>query len=236
MEVRLRSISRTIPWSLTLKAAVFGAAWLWLPFWLFLLLALGLYFVPLFNPGRLWWPFAAAIFFAALLAPNLWAALFLAGLFYMILGIKDLIFIRRAEAYQALVFLLFALAYLNFFARFGRTGAAGLLPASLGLLLLAALLGKSLLRYGAAEETRFPQDPLLIALLSFLLGAWALVLVFLPLNFFFQSAILLLGTVSAFELLLAYRVRVLSRQEILLHLSVFLSFLALALAGNTWMV
>ncbi len=236
MEVRLRSISRTIPWSLTLKAVVFGAAWLWLPFWLFLLLALGLYFVPLFHPGRLWWPFAAAIFFAALLTPSLWPAVFLAGLFFLILGIKDLIFIHRAAAYQALVFLLFALAYLNFFARTGRTGAPSLLLASLGLLLLVALLGGSLLRYGLEEEGRSPHDPLLLALLSFLLGAWALALAFLPLNFFFQSAILLLGAVSAFELVLAYRLHALSRREILLHLSVFFSFLVLALAGNTWMV
>ena len=46
MAGKLKSISRQIHWSLLLKAAVFALAWFFVPFWLFFLIALYLYFIP----------------------------------------------------------------------------------------------------------------------------------------------------------------------------------------------
>jgi len=239
MEARLESTLRTIPWWLTLKAAIFGAAWLLLPFWLFFLLALALYFFPLFEPGRLAVPLLSTLFFTWLLTPNLWAAVFLGLLFFFILGIKDLIFIHRFPAYEALIFLLFALAFLNFFAHFDRPNAPGLLP-GLGLLFLFfALLYWSFLRYG---ERSLPggipaRRKFLTGLLAlFLLGEWLAVLVFLPLNFFLATALLLLGAVSLVELLWSHAEKKLTCREILVHFSAALVFLTIVLAANSWKI
>lgn len=237
MAARLRLTLRTIPWSLALKAAIFAGAWLLLPFWLFFLLALGLYFFPPFEPGRLLWPYLATLFFAAVFSPTLLSALFLGLIFYLVLGIKDLIFIYRFQAYEALIFLLFTLGFLNFFLRYDRLIAPDLLPASLGLALLFTLLLRGFFLYGA-EENKLPpgRGMLLPGLALFLLGEWVIALLFLPLSLFFQTAILLLGAVSLTELLWSYKVGELGRREILLHFSVFFAFLVVVLAANIWKI
>ncbi len=234
MAARLRSISGTIPWWLILKSALFAAAWLWAPFWLFLLIAAGLYFFPLFEPGAVLWPFLASLFFAAVLSPNWIAALALGATFYLILGIKDLILINRAPAFEALVFLLFGLGFLNFFARF-RLSAPDLLPSAAGLGLMLLLLHRSLFRYEKAENIGFG-GLLLPGLLLFLWGGWAFALLFLPLNLFFGTAILLLASVSATELVLSRSQGTLDRREILVHFSILFAFIAIALAANTWKI
>ncbi len=57
MAEKLRSISKRINWSLVLRSVIFGVAWWALPFWLFLLVALYLYFVPITGASKVSVPF-----------------------------------------------------------------------------------------------------------------------------------------------------------------------------------
>ena len=66
MEEKLKSILKQIHWSLVLKATIFAVAWFALPFWIFLLLALYLYFVPLGGSAKVVLPFFVLIFVTAL--------------------------------------------------------------------------------------------------------------------------------------------------------------------------
>lgn len=238
MEEKLRSISRTIPWSLALKAAAFGLGWYVLPFWLFLLLGLGLYLVPLFQPVHLLLPLLLAFFFAAVLAYSAWAALVLGIIFFFILGIKDLVFIRRGAAYETLVFLLFFLIFLNYFARFGAWG--GLTDIALGALvvIIAALLlrGFVLYRSPAAGEWARRKRFVVFGLAGLLLWQWQTALLFLPLNFFYQTAVLFLAAVVVTELFLAYAQDELTRRKILVHFSFLFVFVSFVLAANSWRI
>src|SRR5882724_5769539 len=116
MAAKLKSITGRIHWFLLAKAAIFGFGWLVLPAWLFFALAAGLYFIPFFRPQKLLIPFLLVLGFALKAPVNFWAAIFLGCVFYCLLGIKDLVFIDRAAAYEVLVFLL---AFLYIFAFFG---------------------------------------------------------------------------------------------------------------------
>ncbi len=238
MEEKLRSISRTIPWSLALKAAAFGLGWYVLPFWLFLLLGLGLYFVPLFQPMHLLLPLLLTFFFAAVLAYSSWAALMLGIIFFFILGIKDLVFIRRGAAYETLIFLLFFLAFLNYFARFGAWG--GWTDMGLGILVatVAALLLRGFVLYRAPEAGEWARRKrfVLFGLAGLLLWQWQAALLFLPLNFFYQTAILFLAAVVLAELFLAYAQGELTRRKILLHFSFLFVFVSFVLAANSWRI
>ncbi len=238
MEEKLKSISKTIPWSLALKAAAFGLGWYILPFWSFLLLGLGMYFIPLFQPVRLLLPFLLAVSFAAVLPYSPWAAVMLGVIFFFILGIKDLIFIRRGAAYETLVFLLLFLIFLNYFARFSVWNDwAGL---ALGILAAAAsaflLRGFILYRVPAAGEWTRRKRFLLFSLAGLLLWQWQTVLLFLPLNFFYQTAILFLGAVALIELFLAYAQEELTKRKILVHFSFFFVLSSFILAANSWRI
>ena len=98
MAEKLKLILRPIPWSLLLKAAAFGVGWLILPFWVFVVLAALLYFLPVFQVLKLLFPFVLTLILAYLVPPSLWAGLFLSALFFFILGVKDLVLIDRAAA------------------------------------------------------------------------------------------------------------------------------------------
>ncbi len=240
MVARLRSISKTIPWWLTLKTTLVAAAWLWLPFWLFVVLAAGFYLFPLFEPLRFALPFLLLLISAAFLPVMFGTALILGAMYFLLLGIKDLILIHRFPAYESLLFTLYLLLFLNFFARFDRPDAAGAFLASLGVALAVSLLLWGFFRYGEASAglELWPRRrlALTLGLVGFLLWQWLLVLLFLPLNFYFQTALLFLGAVSATELVFEYRQGSLSRRRALVHFSTALIFFAVILAANTWKV
>ena len=57
METKLKLNLARIHWSLVLKAAFLAAVWLLLPGWIFLILSFYFYFVPIFHPWKLFFPF-----------------------------------------------------------------------------------------------------------------------------------------------------------------------------------
>lgn len=111
MAEKLKSILKRIHWSLPrksiwgliLKAAIFAVAWLILPWWLFFLVALYCYFIPLFRSGKLLVPFFCLLVLTIAQSPGFLFALVFGIIFYYILLIKDLLIINRKSAYELLV-------------------------------------------------------------------------------------------------------------------------------------
>src|SRR5579863_4846301 len=99
----LKSILKRISWSSLLKAVIFAAAWWLLPFWLFLLIALYLYYVPLAGSYGASAPFWTLMLIGLLEPSNLFTALIFGAVFYFILLIKDLLIIDRRMAYEIVV-------------------------------------------------------------------------------------------------------------------------------------
>src|SRR5258708_3233304 len=118
MVAKLRSILRQTRWSLIAKASIFGVAWFFLPFWVFTIVAIYLYLSSLFRAGRFLFPFFLIYAITWFSSPTLWLALYASVLFCCILGIKDLIFIKRAQVYEIFALLALFLVYTGFFARF----------------------------------------------------------------------------------------------------------------------
>jgi hypothetical protein len=249
MEVKLRSTSRTIPWSLLVKAALFGVGWLVLPTGLFLALAIALYFLfPFFQPTRTLVPFLLLVFLATLPALRAtgpteglpggagWGLLVLGGAFFLILGIKELALIRRELAFEVVASLLLFGYFLNFFASFDRFGEPYSLLASLALGGLFAWLLREIFRYAGAPPTEGSQGLLAWGTGGFLVWQWGLALTALPLNYFHQTALLLLFGATIAELLLAYATNRLTRRTALIYFSVFLALFSIILAGNSWVV
>lgn len=225
MAAKLRLILKRIPWSLVLKAGIFGVAWLLLPFWGFLLLALYFYFLPLFQPSRLFLPFGLSLLLAAIFSPSVWAAIFLAVLFFFILGIKDFILLERLTAYSLLVFVLCFLIFFYSFLNFDT----GLTLHAFGWFLLVGvlffMLGRGLLNYSSRAQ-EIPQGDLRFKYTALALGALvlvegSLVLLFLPLNFFYKTALLFIAGVILLECMRDYFGAKLGREHILTYFSIF---------------
>ena len=193
MAVKLRSILRSIPWFLIFKAAVFGAAWLFLPFWLFLLIALYLYFFPPFQIFSLGLPFLFTIASAAVFERGLVMGAFLGLIFYLILGIKDLVFIKRVPAYKVMTVALIFLITSGFFHRFSNWGSLSVTFWSFVFAAIFFLLIKNLVNYEEFSSLRTFRAGRSEKLLGFgilgLLGLeLAFLLLFLPFSFYYQIA------------------------------------------------
>ncbi len=236
MVEKLRLASRQIPWSLVLRAAVFAIAWLYLPFWLFLLIVLYLYLSPLFQPLKLALPFLLLLFFTAAEPATVWRAVFFAVLFALILGIKDLIFIERKSAYEILILLLLFPLYIIFFSHFDSWQGFSPFASSLLISLVFFFLCRGFLRYG--KDPSFDNIPraasVAVGITSLMVWQLALAMLFLPISFLYQSAIAFLATVLLLEAIFHYIERSLVRERILLHFSVFFIFLVIILGSAHW--
>src|ERR1700722_12935955 len=112
MVEKLKSISKQIHWSLLARAALFALFWFFLPFWLFFLLALYLYFIPFFQERTLPVPFFILLLLTFIESPGIFFAVIFGLLFYYLLLIKNLVLIDRKSGYE-----LFVLAITFFFLR-----------------------------------------------------------------------------------------------------------------------
>lgn len=234
MEAKLKSISGQIPWSLLLKAVIFAASWQALPFWIFVAVALLLYLVPFFQPQRLAFPFFLTLILGAIMQPSFWMAVFLGIIFFFIIGVKDLVFVDRSNAFSLLVFvLLFLLIFLNY-SKFD-SGISFMAFAS--TLLIGAsffLLGRNSRGYMRLEEKGNSAVYGGVALLIFL--EFALVALFLPLNFFGQTELLFLIVVILYEVLADYFSGKMTPRLSLIYFSLLFSSFVLILAFSDWAV
>ncbi len=235
-KLELTSITKRIHWPLLIKAAAFGFSWFILPFWLFLVIGIYFYFVPLFRPKDLAFPFAALIFFAYTEERSFLLAVLFAALFYLIIGVKDLILINRQSAKEvlSLLFALFlAVKFFSFADSWNRTSILGYsFIASIFVFFLAKLFITSDLASG--RETANKKTIISLLAVSFFIWQMFLVLVYLPLNFLYQSAIFIVTATIFLELFSDHIRSVLTRRKILLHFSIFLVFVATILVSAQW--
>lgn len=246
MAAKLKSITKLIHWSLLLRAVVFTLSWLYLPFWIFILLALYCYFVPAFHAGRLF-----VLFFTLLVlcyaepSTGLGAvvmAIIFGAIFYYLLLKKDLLLIDRVTAHELLTMILSFFLFREFFAGFnqGPTGAA-LAWAFLAALLWSRLLNNLMARQAeevAPREERegYPRSLRRASVwLAFILMAQALIVtLFLPLNFIYQSTVVFLVAALLIELLPARATGALSEEKIRVTGAVVFALMVIVLGVAKW--
>lgn len=234
MAGKLKSISKQIHWSLALKAAVFAAAWLALPWWLFLFVALYCYYIPFFHQGKLFVLFACLMALTAIQAPGLFYAFIFGIAFYYICLIKDLLIIDRRFAYEILVCGLSFFLIRDFFMESRGLSFAALFW-SFFLAVAMGLLADSIMRFFEADVSGGRRERPMAAWLVTLLS-WQLILagLVLSLNFVYQSIIVFLAITFFFELIVGHFSRDLLRERIFVTASVFFALLVFLLASANW--
>jgi hypothetical protein len=192
MAAKSKSITNPIPWSSLLKPFAVAAAWLLLPWWAFLLVALYCYLVPFFRLLSLAPAFLAFLVLTLTATTGFFQAVYAGVAFALILGIKDFVIVNRRAAYQLLVFLLSFAGSLLLFDNFAAWAA----PTP-----FLALGSFSLFWLWLVASDPERQDPAALpagiaALLLFEIGA---IIFFLPISFFPQSALFFFASALLFE-------------------------------------
>jgi len=244
MAAKLKSILRQTPWSLVLKASAVAGAWALLPTFFFIALVLWLFFVPLFRTRAVLAPFIVFLFLAFYLEHGFLTGVVLGAIFFLLMGIKDLVFLNRAFAYHVLFYLLLIIVFLSFYARAGSSIAAAPL---FGGLLLAAIYGfladglvkvsvsrgemSTSLNLGVDWEKR---KRLGLITSAFLVWQLSLALLYIPLIAFYAAAVLFIAAVVLIELLIQYLFGETNPRKILASFLIFFVFTSLILALNNW--
>lgn len=235
----LRSISRRISWSSLLKAVFFAAAWWVLPFWLFLLLALYLYFVPITGSQKVAGPFFVLLLLCLATGRDVYSALLFGAVFYFTLLIKDLLIIDREAAHEVLILVLSYLVVRDLYLLTGGSlGGRALLYSLVGAAAVAVLVMGFVKHFsavpdGAAREARSFRR--MLGWMVFVL-LWQLLIVglLLPLDFLYQSAVVFLAVVVLIDLVPHYVFGGLSRTKALATGTVLFSLIVIVLASARW--
>ncbi|MCL4437431.1 hypothetical protein M1513_00080 [Patescibacteria group bacterium] len=229
MAIKLKSALKTIPWSLAAKAVITAGSWLLLPFWVFVLVVFYFYFIPLFRPFKFIALFLSFLILAFLLPVNWAAALALAVVFFLILGIKDLIFIERRTVYEISVLLISLLAFISFFSIYSFLDIS-----SLKGVVLILILGYFLLR-GLIDYLRTGTDNRAVDLASFvislIISELLLVLLIMPFDFYSRLALTFLVFILLLDLNIHYFERKLTNRKILIDFTIFFILAAVILAS-----
>lgn len=186
-------------------------------------------------------PFLSLIFFAWIGGGGILYALFLAIVFYLILGLKDLTFIEKKPVREVLILLIMFVAFDNLFYKFSDSGDAGAFFSIFILSIIFFLLVKNYLHSddlpdvpsaGAEPKKRFRS--VVAAIAAVMLLELSLAVIFLPLSFLYQTAIMFLSTTLLLELAGDYLGKTLTRRVILIDFSIFFAFLAVILGLAPW--
>jgi hypothetical protein len=243
MVEKLKSISKRIRWSLLLKAAIFAVAWILFPFWLFVLVALYLYFVPVSQSKTVAGPFFTLLLVSFLNPVSPIFAFILGIIFLYILLIKDLVLIDRASAYEVTVLFLTFLLLLDFYIKEGGSFNVFSLLYSLCVALIVGYLLSTFVRMAAPQgaassEAGSSKRPLLIrtALWISTLLLWQFIIVglFLPVDFVYQTVTVFLGAIFIIDLIPQYLFGQLSRQKIMVTLSILFILFVFVLGSARW--
>lgn len=221
-----------IHWSLAIKAAIFALSWYFLPFWIFLFIGLYFYFVPFFQPMRHIFPFLLLLFFAFFAAPSLWFLCFLGIIFYLLLGIKDLIFINRSDAYEVASLILLFLTIYAYYNRYENWEGAAL-PAGFLMGGVFYMLFKNILESAHSGKKELGGRTL-SGILSLLFIQFALAILFLPMNIFSQTALLFLIGFTLIEIFAHWYGGTLTTKKFFSYISIFFIGIILVLAGGVW--
>lgn len=237
MEEKLKSILKIIPWLLAARAVAFGAAWWLLPYGWFILASLLLYFLPFFQPARTALPFFVLLGTTLFLPePNLWLALLLSVLMFLILGVKDLLLVNRASASEALFFTLSFLIILVFFGKFSHPGGLQYQAYLIGMPILIFFLLNHLFFHYGGEELTPNRRAVGAGTLSIIVFELLWVASVLPMSRYLQTGMVLVSLLIATELVLEGFRKTLTRRGGLVYFSVWFALMVLMLTANSWSV
>jgi len=240
MAAKLKSLLRQIHWSLVLRSAIFALAWFLFPFWLFFLIALYLYFTPIFQSQKLSIPFFVLVLLTYIEPQNILFLLVFVVLFYYLLLIKDLLLIDRKSAYEFIIFVMAFFLIRSFYEHLG-TGIITGTSLWYGFLVAAVvgLLVDGFLRVfpTATQREGFELDASrhVAAWLTFLLIWQFLILgLFLPLDFVYQSVIIFVIAVLVIDFIPEYYFGGISRQKLLIAGTALFALLVVVLTSVQW--
>ncbi|HEX4104194.1 MAG TPA: hypothetical protein VHZ04_01805 [Candidatus Paceibacterota bacterium] len=205
-----------------------------LPFWLFFLIALYLYFVPLFQAGKLAVPFFVLLITTYVQAPDPLFIIVFGAVFYFLLLIKDLLLIDRRSAHELLVLVLSFLLLRDFYMAFpqGISGAA--LWYALFTAILVALLARNLVRGGTGQGTDLGGERMALWLIFSLVWQATIVGLFLPLDFVYQMLAVFLVVILVIDLIPDYLFGTFERTKALTTITVVLILFAVILGSAQW--
>jgi hypothetical protein len=232
MVEKLKSTLRRTNWSLLLKAVIFAVAWWALPFWLFLVIALYVYFFPIAGTGKVSVPFFVLLLISLFEGQGIVDAIIFGAIFYFILLIKDLLIIDRRSAYEIMVLVLSYLLLRTFFLNVG--GSFGLRAFFYGLIVaiaMSAMIASFIKNFSEAPR---PFRRMLDWMMFLLLWQLLIVGLFLPLDFLYQSSIVFLASALLIDLVPQYVFGELTRAKVLATGSVIFSFLVIVAASARW--
>lgn len=217
-----------------LKPAVLGMLFLISPFWIFATAALSMYFVPWFRPRVLLLELLFLLLAAFFLPAVFWSGIALGVLFFLILGIKELVIVDRERAYETLVLLLSFLMILGFFLMPSSGNWKGIAPFA-GALVLGACLALLFRRMPWEGENLLPGETS-AAIGGFLVVEGTSAVLFLPLGPFSQAAILFAFTLALTLLIAAWRKQFLGRTLFLASFGFFAAVIIAVVLLANWQV
>ena len=202
------------------------------------MVALGAYFFPFFQPLLVAVPFATLLISMSLLIPDPWLAAYVGLIFFILLGVKDLIFIYRFHAYQLAVFLLYLLLTVRFLADAQNAMDEKSLAGAMFLAIAYFVLGKSLVEYQAraigSEPSSHSRQIVVVAICSMVLWELFVVFLFLPIPFFLRAGYLFIVGVLLFDLALDYSTKDFKKDGFITKGMIFLFATLLVLGLNQW--
>ena len=240
-----------------IRAVIFALAWAIFPFWLFLLVALYLFFVPFSQIKSVIVPFLVLLVLTALQAPGFYAAAIFGLVFWYILLIKEFYIVDRKSAYEILLLALTYLLFRIFYMKMGGGIGAGAVFAALFVAIAVGVLFSSFVKIFVGEEEKIERGDIKMDVAPVLVGginarrkllrqvtSFAVFLVvfellitglFLPLDFVYQSSLIFILAALFVEFsnkhLFAAK---LSRQRVLIVLSGAFVLLVIILGLARW--
>jgi hypothetical protein len=214
-----------------LKAIVFGASWYFLPMWLFAVIALLLYFIPVFQTSFFFSAFVGVLAIAAWAPAEVWYAVLVAVLFGWLVSIKDLIFIDRRTSYEMLIFATTFFLLHQFYSSFTTLDGFALF----GAFFIAALIGWMVRTlFLNFVESDAPEKRLAFRIVGIVAWQAIVVCLFLPLDAVYQSVVAFLLVVPAVDILSNQVIDGFSRKKIFMMLGFALTLVTLVLVSASW--
>lgn len=229
MATVLRSVWKSPKSLLAFKGGLFGLSFLYSP-WLAVPMGLWLYFKPLFyHSFTLLRLFCVFLIIVITTSVSWLSAVVFGFLFFVILGLKNLIFIRRRYWRLLLVFSLFYLVFLNFFL-INQSSFFAL--KWLGTVFLLVLLMQDLIR---ALITPVTANMIVAGWLSaFLLGQAVWIISWLPIGFLNSANLAVIMALLLVDLNVNYFWGTLRRGLIVKDLALFLVLFLIILGTSQW--
>ncbi len=173
--------------------------------------------------------FRETVFAAHLPTGMVLFSIFFGFLFYLLLGIKNMMFLRRKQWYYVLNL---AVLYLGFGLFFNAGSGVSFVLKSLGLFFFVALLVREFFKFHEQENSRLRAVAILIAAFVIMQFAWAITL--LPIGFSSSASLLVALSFILTEYIQRYLQGDLSARFIRLNLLFLLTLICVIFFSSTW--